>query len=266
MAGGVLLNPGDVVPARRSAQHPKAASTAWLLLSALLGGGALLAWWLPSAWLDWQPDLAAGEPWRAWSAAWVHWSPLHLGANLAGLAVLAALGREAALPREAALAWGLAWPMTQAALLVRPELAHYGGLSGVLHAGVAVAALWLLAGPDADAGAGRDTDAGAGSSSCTRSGGDKNRQAQAAGARTPTRNRNRSRRRIGAAIAMGLLAKLLLERPWGPALQHPDEWDIAIAPLAHAAGALAGGLCAVGALAVARVRGVQAGRHTGRWR
>ncbi len=118
---------------------------AWLLLAALLGAGSLLAWWAPAQFLDWQPTRAASEPWRAWSAAFVHWSPLHLAANGAGLALVAALGQAARLPTAVALAWALAWPLTQFGLLARPELAHYGGLSGVLHAGVVVAAGWLLA-------------------------------------------------------------------------------------------------------------------------
>lgn len=193
-------------------------ATGWLLLAVLLAGPSLLAWWLPAAWLDWQPALAAREPWRAWTAAWVHWSVLHLCANLAGLAVLAALGRVARLPRPAALAWACAWPLTQALLLLRPELAHYGGLSGVLHAGVAVAALWLLLAPPP----------------------------AALVAALPLR------RRLGAAIAIGLTAKLVLEHPWGATLQHPAGWDIAIAPLAHATGALAGACCALCAMAVAR--------------
>lgn len=180
--------------------------------------GSLLAWWLPAAWLDWQPELAAREPWRAVTAAWVHWSPRHLAANLAGMGVVAALGWVARLPPRAALAWALAWPLTQLGLLLRPELAHYGGLSGVLHAGVAVAALWLML---AMAGAGRQ------------------------------------RRAIGMALAAGLLVKLLLETPWGPALRSSAEWDIAIAPVAHATGALAGVACAglLGLTARARTMG-----------
>ncbi|HEY0957050.1 MAG TPA: rhombosortase, partial [Roseateles sp.] len=39
----------------------------------------------------------------------------------------------------------LALPLTQAGLLLRPELQRYAGLSGVLHALVAIAALALLA-------------------------------------------------------------------------------------------------------------------------
>ena len=52
------------------------------------------------------------------------------------------MGRET--PGRAALAWFVAWPLTQLGLLARPDLVHYGGLSGVLHAGVAVAALCLI--------------------------------------------------------------------------------------------------------------------------
>ena len=87
----------------------------------------------------------AREPWRAFSAAWVHWSALHLAANVLALIVIAALGVVARLPLPATLAWALAWPLTQIGLLLQPALAHYGGLSGVLHAGVAVAGWWILA-------------------------------------------------------------------------------------------------------------------------
>jgi hypothetical protein len=83
-------------------------------------------------------------------------------------------------------------------------LLHYGGLSGVLHAGVASTTLWLVV-----AGHGR-------------------------------------RRAIGGAMALGLVAKLLSEQPWGPALRQSAGWDIAIAPLAHSTGAIAGALtCAL---------------------
>lgn len=165
-----------------------------------------MVWWLPSAALDWQPDLAAAEPWRAFSAAFVHWSPLHLGANLLAAAVVGAFGAAAQLPRSAALAWLAAWPLTHLGLLLKPDLAHYGGLSGVLHAGVAVVCLWLVL------------------------------KSQGA------------RRAVGAAVALGLLIKLASESPWGPALQRSAEFDIAVAPIAHATGTLAGLFCAAVAL------------------
>jgi LCP family protein required for cell wall assembly len=53
----------------------------------------------------------------------------------------------------------------------------------------------------------------------------------------------------GAAIAAGLLLKIVLERPWAGPLSHPAGWDIALAPLAHASGALSGALCTLAALA-----------------
>jgi rhomboid family GlyGly-CTERM serine protease len=175
---------------------------AWVALAALLCGASALAWWLPAPLLDWQPGLAAAEPWRAWTAAWVHWTPLHLGSNLLAAAVVGAYGWAAAVPLRAALAWAAAWPLTQAGLWLEPALAHYGGLSGLLHGGVAIVCLWLVL----DKASGR-------------------------------------RRAIGAAVFVGLALKLLSEKPWGPALQHSAEWDLAVAPLAHFSGALAGLLC-----------------------
>jgi len=187
-------------------------ASAWLLLTAVLAVGSLLAWLLPAAALDWQPARAAAEPWRAWTGAFVHWSPLHLGANLAGAAGIGALGHAAKVPRRVTAAWFLAWPLTQAGLLLQPALAHYGGLSGVLHAGVAAVAVWLLA-------------------------------------------KSRGRRRaVGAALAAGLLGKLLLEAPWAGPLAHPAGWDIAVAPGAHLSGVLSGTACALLAVLVRRPR------------
>jgi rhomboid family GlyGly-CTERM serine protease len=178
---------------------------AWLLLGALLAGGALAVATGPAAWhdaLDWQPALALQQPWRAWTAAFVHLSTLHLAANLGATALVAAWGWVAAAPRGLALAWGLSWPLGHALLALQPALQRYAGLSGVLHGGVAAVALWLVL-----AARGR-------------------------------------RRAIGAAVLAGLGVKLLLERPWGPVLQTAPGWDIAVAPLAHATGAVAGGACA----------------------
>lgn len=119
------------------------ASRVWLSLCAAFAVLSLLAWPLPRETLDWQPGLVASQPWRAVTAAFVHWTPLHLAANLAGCAVIALLGWRAALGRREALAGLIALPLTQLGLLLRPELLRYAGLSGVLHALVAVAALTL---------------------------------------------------------------------------------------------------------------------------
>ena len=187
-----------------------AGRAAWLGVALLLAAAALAGWPMPRNVLDWQPALAFTEPWRAVTAVGVHYSGQHLGVNLAGLIVTALFGVVARPPVPIAWAWLAAWPSTQFGLLMKPELLHYGGLSGVLHAGFAVIVAFLLV--------------------------------------TGTR----AQRWVAAAVLIGGVAKLLNEAPWGPALRHPPGWDIAIAPLAHTTGALAGVLCAVLALVWSR--------------
>jgi membrane associated rhomboid family serine protease len=85
---------------------------------------------------------------------------------------------------------------------MQSELQHYGGLSGVLHAGIAAAAVHLMF----------------------------------AGTRT--------QRRLGGAVLVGLVVKLLTESPWAGAISHPASWDIAVAPGAHVSGMLVGGVVA----------------------
>ncbi len=129
-----------VVPALR---RPGAA---WCVVALLLLAGTLVA--LASGatrLLEWQPEQAASQPWRWWSAAFVHYSTLHLVGNLTGLALTAAFGWVSRVPPRAALAWFVAWPLTHLAFLWWvPELKHYAGLSGVVHAGVAIVIGYLL--------------------------------------------------------------------------------------------------------------------------
>jgi rhomboid family GlyGly-CTERM serine protease len=182
----------------------------WLLTSAGLAAAAVLACWADSATIDWQPQRAWPQAWRWWSAALVHWTPMHLGANLLATALVAAYGWAARVPSRVAVAWVASWPFTHLALLAKPELLHYGGLSGVLHAGVAAATVWLVM-------------------RC-----------------------HGAARTIGWMMAVGQGVKLLLEQPWGAALHAPSELDVAVAPLAHASGSIAGVLLAVLALRLAR--------------
>lgn len=184
------------------------AGAAWASVAMLLALAALAGWWVPSEAIDWQPALAWREPWRAVSAVGVHYSVLHLVGNLIGAAVAGLFGVIARVPARLAWAWLAAWPLTQFGLLSRPDLMHFGGLSGVLHAGVAAVVVWV---------------------------GVRGSPAQ---------------RAVAAAIGGGLVVKLLLERPWGESLQHPSGWGIAIAPLAHTTGSLAGAVCTVIALAL----------------
>ena len=229
MAGRVRLScrarPGGARAAR--AIHPalvrvRNALRAWRLtgpwwaLALLAIAGALAVWAFDhsalgsgpgtatlAAGLDWQPTLALQQPWRSVTAAWVHLSGQHLVGNLVGAVLVAAYGSAAGCGRRAALAWALAWPLSHAALALQPTLGHYGGLSGLMHAGVAVACWQLLCGEQGQ------------------------------------------RRAVGAAVLAMMTLKLLLEAPWqGGPLRHEPGWDIAIAPLAHTTGALAGLLCA----------------------
>ncbi|MEO8310825.1 MAG: rhombosortase [Caldimonas sp.] len=116
---------------------------AWGALAAVLAVGAALTFGHDPITLDWQPALALREPWRALSAAFVHYSALHLLANLAGTVLVAALGFVARVRWPVAVAWLVAWPLTHIGLIARPDLLHYGGLSGVLHAGTACVAMAL---------------------------------------------------------------------------------------------------------------------------
>lgn len=122
----------------------RAAPGPWACLAIGLALAALALWPAPREALDWRPDLAMTQPWRLWTAALVHLSPFHLQANLLGCAVVATFGVVAGLPRHATWAWLAAWPLTHAALGLQPELASYSGLSGLLHAGVAVATVQLI--------------------------------------------------------------------------------------------------------------------------
>lgn len=155
--------------------------------------------------LAWRPELAWSEPWRWWSAAWVHLSAGHRWADLAGALMVGALGVAAALPRRAAWAWALAWPLTHLSLALQPQLQRYVGLSGVLYAGVAVLGVMLLTLPE----------------------------------------RARLQRLLGLALLVGVLLRLGTDRAWERVLYRPPGWEFAIAPLAHAAGAFWGALLAV---------------------
>jgi membrane associated rhomboid family serine protease len=122
----------------------RASARGWVGFCALLGLAALIGQGIEPEHLDWQPRLAPAEPWRAFTAIAVHYGRLHLAANLAGTVLVAALGVAAAVPRRSTWAWIVAWPLVQLGLLARPDLLHYGGLSGLLHAGVAVVGVHLV--------------------------------------------------------------------------------------------------------------------------
>lgn len=97
--------------------------------------------WAPH--LEWQASTAWRQPWRAFSAVLVHRDFTHLAANLAGCAVLGWFGWAGRVTARAALAAAVALPVTHQLLLLAPDTERYAGLSGALHAAVAVVALAL---------------------------------------------------------------------------------------------------------------------------
>ena len=230
-----------LAPARRGAFWWRLPGAAWVAVAAVLALGALVVAAVAiqvdaglhpggsfDSALDWQPGRAWPQVWRPWTSAWVHWSGAHLLVNLLGAAVVAGVGWRARASARAALAWFLAWPLTQMLLALPADLpghglhaahpmAHYGGLSGVLHAGVVVLGL-ALALPDSLAARGRKEDGLA--------------------PLTPT---EATRHRIvGLGLVAGTLAKVLLEAPWDLALRPSALLGIDVAPLAHACGVAAG--------------------------
>ena len=126
-----------------SAPSSRLFSNAWLALCVLLAAGSLASAWLGNPpLLRWDSSLWPARPWTLFTSAWVHLSAAHLLANLLALGGLAWLGASLRLGPAAALAWLLAWPLGTLALLVWPQIGHYGGLSGPIHAGVGVIASW----------------------------------------------------------------------------------------------------------------------------
>ena len=192
------------------------AAHAWAGVAALLCVAALVGWPIQREALDWQPGLAFTQPWRALTAVAVHYNGIHLAGAVAGTALTGALGFAANVPARLVWAWLVAWPLTHFGLLIKPELVHYGGVSGVVHAGVAAVIVFLLV------------------------------------------QKKRPQRLIGAAMLVGILIKVLGETPWGPALRHPEGWGIAVAPIGHATGAVAGAVCALVALLMFRTDRSQA--------
>ena len=254
---------------------------AWVMLTGLLCLGALVVTAIcaenggapadsPLARaFDWQAALGLREPWRLWTCAWVHWSAEHLAINLAGGVVVAFVGWRARLDTVATWAWFAAWPLTQLAMAalgadrVAAVMPHYGGLSGVLHAGVFVLGLslaWPLASVRVRTFA-APTREDTGFVATRTSAIEPSRITEGPWAMTEmgaitalpastldqpapraaaARERPLAQRWIGVAIVAGTLAKVLLEAPWHLAPRPSDVLGISVAPVAHACGIVAG--------------------------
>jgi hypothetical protein len=130
---------------------------AWLAVCALLGGGSVLVAWLtgvappvpefPAHPLAWEAASWIRHPWTLWTSAWVHTSLGNLGGNLLAILGLAVAGAALGARGAAAIALLVAWPASTLALLIWPEVTHYSGLGGPIHAAAAVLGVHLAARP-----------------------------------------------------------------------------------------------------------------------
>lgn len=237
-------------------------------------GGTPLATAALARALDWQPALGLREPWRLWTCAWVHWSAAHLGVNVVGALVVAFVGWRGRLSAVAAGAWFVAWPLTQLLMAALGDdrlgsvMAHYGGLSGVLHAGVIVMGL-SLAWPPVRSHIRRSPGAGiapsrmdAGFVATRASMIEPSRITEGPWAMTsleelatqtglPVSTLDQPSyesppspalrvRWIGVAIVAGTLMKVVFEAPWDLAPRPSAVLGMSVAPIAHACGVAAG--------------------------
>lgn len=133
-----------MTPHETPPETPSLAPHLWVALCGLLAAGSVLVWALDAGYqLAWQAASWRQTPWTLWSAPLLHLSAVHMLGNLLALAALALLGVVIPLGARAALALFLAWPLSTASLMAWPEVTRYVGLSGLVHAGVAI--VWLHA-------------------------------------------------------------------------------------------------------------------------
>jgi hypothetical protein len=175
----------------------------WLLLCTLHGVASMLGWWaLESSvqGLVWRVDDWPSRWWTWWTTAWVHTNTPQLITNQMALGVLTALAWRMRPDGWCALAWFLAWPLTYLSVAWWPQVGWVSGLSGVLHAAVAVMAVHLLL------------------------------------QRLPVPQG----RRWGVLLALALLGKLLLEQAWSRPVVWDGANSMSVVQAAWLGGALAG--------------------------
>jgi len=179
-------------------------SKLWLSLCFLHAVASMLVWWggPPVAQvLTWRADTWWQHPWTLWTTPWVHINTPHLIGNQMAVGALAAMAWLVRPNAVASVAWLLAWPTVALVLPLWPHIGYAVGLSGLIHAAVAVVAVHLLL----------DQDRFVPSS-----------------------------RRWGGLLAAGLLAKLLLEQGWHWPVVWSNSADMSVVQAAHLTGAVAG--------------------------
>jgi hypothetical protein len=175
----------------------------WLSLCVAHAVGSMLVWWMGdrlSAVLIWRADDWFERPWSLWTSAWVHMNTQHLISNQLAVGALAAMAWVLKPGLRASAAWLAVWPLVPLVLPMWPHIGYYAGLSGLIHAAVAVVGVYLLAG----------------------------------------RSGVRVARRWGLMLLLGVAAKLLFERSWQWPVVWSDSLGISVVQSAHLVGAAAG--------------------------
>ncbi|MGB4060116.1 MAG: hypothetical protein WBK26_07855 [Burkholderiaceae bacterium] len=176
----------------------------WLSLCLLHAVASMLVWWAgaPVAQvLTWRADTWAQHPWTLWTTPWVHIHTPHLIGNQLAVGALAAMAWLVRPNAVASVAWLLAWPTVALVLPWWPHIGYAVGLSGLIHAAVAVVSVHLLLCQD------------------------------------PFVPRSR---RWGGLLAAGLCAKLALEQGWHWPVVWSNSADMSVVQAAHLTGAVAG--------------------------
>lgn len=184
-------------------------SKLWLSLCLLHAVASMLVWWAgaPVAQaLTWKAETWLQQPWTLWTTPWVHIHTPHLIGNQLAVGALAAMAWLIRPNVVASLAWLLAWPTLALALPLWPHIGYAVGLSGLIHAAVAVVAVQLLWG------------------------------------QAPLVPRGR---RWGGLLAAGLCGKLALEQGWHWPVVWSNSAGMSVVQAAHLTGAVAGAVFSV---------------------
>jgi hypothetical protein len=195
-------------------RHPRGAlsapSRSWLVLCCVHGVASMLLWWARDSAVEaltWRASDWPHHAWTLWTSAWVHLNTPHLISNQLALGALVAFGWVVRPGLRCTLAWLLAWPLTQASLLLWPHIGYAVGLSGLLHAGTMVLAVQLVLD------------------------------------RMPVRGG----RGWGGLLAMGVLTKIVLESGWSRPVVWDASNDMSVVQAAHLTGVFWGALLGLAA-------------------
>ncbi len=184
-------------------------SLAWAGGCAALASLCVMVWLLPveaQISLRWQRTDGLAQAWTLWTASLTHLSDAHLIVNLLALLCLGVIGHHVGAGRAEVIAFLPAWPLSNLALLLWPEIQFYAGFSGLNHA----LALMIVAKCAMDFIVDRHLSI------------------------------------IAFFLALMMLARLIHEAPWVSPLRMDASWGFTVVQAAHLTGAVSACLAFVG--------------------